>query len=76
MADYTPMSVWAVPRMLLEKILVVDMAIIKVTEPHKSFVSLGLGVEFTPNFIHHASLVIAEVTHHMPWMEGADGGRR
>jgi acyl-CoA hydrolase len=35
LADYTPMSVSAVPRLLREKQLQVDVAIIKVTEPHK-----------------------------------------
>jgi len=70
MADYTPMSISAIPRLLKEKILSVDVALIKVSEPHKGFVSLGMGVEFTPHFLQSASIVIAEVTHHMPWTEG------
>ena len=70
LADYTPMSISAIPRLLREKILEVDVAIIKVSEPHKGFVSLGFGLEFTRDFVRHANLVIAEVTHHMPWTEG------
>jgi acyl-CoA hydrolase len=35
LADYTPMSVSAVPNLLREKQLQVDVAIVKVTEPHK-----------------------------------------
>ena len=70
LADYTPMAVSAIPRLLREKMLDVDVAIIKVSEPHKGFVSLGFGVEFTHEFVRHANLVIAEVTHHMPWTEG------
>jgi len=70
LADYTPMSVSAVPRLLREKKLQVNVALIKVTEPHKGFCSLGMGVEFTRDFIRHADLVIAEVTRHMPWTEG------
>jgi GNAT superfamily N-acetyltransferase len=48
----------------------VDVAIIKVTPPHKGFCSLGLGVESTKAFIRHAGIVIAEVNEQMPWTEG------
>ena len=70
LADYTPMSVSSIPRLLRENKLHVDVAIIKVTPPHRGFVSLGLGVEFTHEFVRHVRTVIAEVTHHMPWTEG------
>ncbi|KAL3925266.1 MAG: hypothetical protein SGILL_000524 [Bacillariaceae sp.] len=68
--DYTPVSVFAVPRLLKENKLKVDVAIIKVTPPHKNFVSLGMGVELTKDFIEHAKIVIAEVNQNMPWTEG------
>ena len=68
--DYTPMSLTSIPRLLEEKQLLVDVAIIKVTPPHKGFVSLGMGVDFTKDFIKHSRLVIAEVCPHMPWTEG------
>jgi len=68
--DYTPISISAVPRLLEEKRLHVDVAIIKVTKPHKGFVSLGMGVEATADFIRHAKIVIAEVNTYMPWTEG------
>lgn len=70
LADYTPMSISAVPRLLEEGKLHVDVAIIKVTKPHKGFVCLGFGVECTRDFIKHANIVIAEVTSYMPWTEG------
>lgn len=68
--DYTPVSILTVPRMLEEGMLHVDVAVIKVTAPHKNFVSLGMGVEFTKEFIRHAKIVIAEVNENMPWTEG------
>ena len=40
------------------------------TPPHKGFVSLGIGLEATHDFIRHSKLVIAEVNQHMPWTEG------
>ena len=70
MADYTPMAISAIPRLLRENILTVDVALIKVSEPHKGYVSLGMGVEFTQEFIQHAKIVIAEVSPHIPWTEG------
>lgn len=68
--DYTPMSVTSIPRLLKERILKVEVAIIKVTPPHKGYCSLGFGVECTRDFVNHASVVIAEVSNQMPWTEG------
>jgi acyl-CoA hydrolase/GNAT superfamily N-acetyltransferase len=68
--DYTPISISGVPRLLDEQRLRVDVAIIKTTKPHKGFVSLGMGVESTMDFIRHANIVIAEVNEYMPWTEG------
>jgi acyl-CoA hydrolase len=70
LADYTPISISSIPRLLKEKKLPVDVAIIKVTPPHKGFVSLGLGVEYTRDFVRYAKTVIAEVNLNMPWTEG------
>jgi 4-hydroxybutyrate CoA-transferase len=68
--DYSPVSMFSVPRLLEEGRLHVDVSIIKVTQPHKNFVSLGMGVELTKDFIKHSKLVIAEVNRNMPWTEG------
>ena len=70
LADYRPMSFASVPRLLEERILTVDIAVIKVTPPHKGFCCLGFGVEHTMNFVKSARIVIAEVTSYMPWTEG------
>jgi len=68
--DYAPVSIFSVPRLLDEGKLKCDVAVIKVTRPHKDFVSLGMGVEMTKAFIRHAHTVIAEVNEYMPWTEG------
>lgn len=68
--DYTPISLSTVSRLLEENRLRADVAIIKTTKPHKGFVSLGMGVEATKDFVRHAKIVIAEVNEHMPWTEG------
>mmetsp|Transcript_13226 Transcript_13226/g.30103 ORF Transcript_13226/g.30103 Transcript_13226/m.30103 type:complete len:666 (+) Transcript_13226:178-2175(+) len=70
LADYTPISIASIPRLLEQKKLPVDVAIIKCTPPHKGFISLGIGVEHTHDFMRSASVVIAEVNSHMPWTEG------
>jgi acyl-CoA hydrolase len=70
MQDYTPVSISSVPRMLEEGTLHVDVAVIKVSPPHRNFVSLGMGVELTKVFLRHARIVIAEVNENMPWTEG------
>jgi len=70
LADYRPMSFSSVPRLLEEKIVKVDVAIIKVTPPHKGFCCLGFGVEHTLSFVQAARVVIADITTHMPWTEG------
>jgi len=68
--DYTPVGVNQITRLLQEKCVQVDVSIIKVTPPHKGFVSLGTGVEATMDFIRHSQIVIAEVNENMPWTEG------
>ena len=68
--DYKPVSIQTIPHLLETNKLHVDVAIIKVGKPHKGFVSLGMGVEFTLSFLQHAKLVIAEVNEHMVWTDG------
>lgn len=68
--DYKPISLSAIPHLLETSQLSVDVAIIKVTPPHKGFVSLGMGVDMTRDFVRHAKLVIAEVNPQMVWTEG------
>lgn len=70
LSDYIPIGVNQIPRLLEEKAIQVDVSIIKVTPPHKGFVSLGMGMELTHDFIKHSKIVIAEINEHMPWTEG------
>ena len=70
LADYRPMSSASVPRLLQNQIFKVDVAVIKVTPPHKGYCCLGMGVEHTMHFIKAAQIVVAEVTSHMPYTEG------
>lgn len=70
LADYRPMGMSSVPRLLQERSLTVDIAVIKVSAPNKGFCCLGPGVEHTRAFVEHATTVIAEVTTYMPWTEG------
>eukprot|EP00980_Cylindrotheca_fusiformis_P009170 scaffold1996_cov127-Cylindrotheca_fusiformis.AAC.7 len=70
LSDYTPVGVYQINRLLREKLIEVDVSVIKVTPPHKGFVSLGIGVEETMEFIKHSKVVIAEVNENMPWTEG------
>ena len=70
LADYRPMSSASLPRLLKDNIFHVDVAVIKVTPPHKGFCCLGMGVEHTMSFVKAARIVVAEVTRHMPYTEG------
>lgn len=70
LSDYTPVGANEISRLLEEHSIQVDVSIIKVTPPHKGFVSVGIGMESTLDFIKHSKIVIAEVNEYMPWTEG------
>jgi acyl-CoA hydrolase/RimJ/RimL family protein N-acetyltransferase len=70
-ADYVPVSASSVNRLFVERLVPVDIAIIKVTPPDKQgMCSLGMGVDFTRESIMAATVVIAEVSEYMPWTNG------
>ncbi|MCP4107563.1 MAG: 4-hydroxybutyrate CoA transferase [Desulfobacteraceae bacterium] len=70
-ADYTPISYSGLPRLINEKRIPVDIAVIKVTPPNEDgFCSLGIGVDITHEMVKNATTVIAEITEYMPWTEG------
>jgi acyl-CoA hydrolase/GNAT superfamily N-acetyltransferase len=70
-ADYVPVSASKVNRLFTERLIAVDVAIVKVTPPNKrGFCSLGMGVDFAQESVKAAKIVIAEVCEHMPWTEG------
>jgi 4-hydroxybutyrate CoA-transferase len=71
LADYVPVSASRVRRLFEERLIAVDVALVKVTHPNKQgFCSLGMGVDFTMEAVKAATIVIAEVREYMPWTEG------
>lgn len=70
-ADYSPISSAKLHRLINEKHIKIDVAIVKLTPPKKQgYCSLGIGVDFSLEAIKNATLVIAEINHHMPWTTG------
>jgi len=70
-ADYVPISVSQVPRLIENGRLPVDMAMIQVSPPDEDgFVSLGVSVDITRSAVDHAKQVVAEVNPRMPRTRG------
>ncbi|XOV81205.1 MAG: GNAT family N-acetyltransferase [Aestuariibacter sp.] len=71
-ADYLPVSTGRIHRLIKEKRLPIEVAIIKTTPPDNSgYLNLGTGVDFSNEAIEAADIVIAEVCEHMPWTKGS-----
>ncbi len=69
--DYTPSCLSELHRLIENKLINVDVALIKVTPPDKNGIcSLGIGVDITKHMVEHANIVIAEVAPQMPWTYG------
>jgi acyl-CoA hydrolase/RimJ/RimL family protein N-acetyltransferase len=70
-ADYVPISISQVPRLIENGRLPIDVAMIQVSPPdEKGFVSLGVSVDITRAAVLHAKKVVAEVNPHMPRTRG------
>jgi len=70
-ADYIPVRLMSVPRLLENRRIRIDVAFIQVTPPDDNgFVSLGVSVDITMAVVRHARLVIAEVNPNMPRTHG------
>jgi acyl-CoA hydrolase/RimJ/RimL family protein N-acetyltransferase len=70
-ADYVPVRLMSVPRLLENRRISIDVAFIQVTPPDSNgFVSLGVSVDITMAVVRHARLVIAEVNPNMPRTHG------
>ena len=66
-ADYIPISIAQVPRLLENGRISIDTALIQVSVPDEhSFVSLGVSVDIIPAVLAKARTVIAEVNPNMP----------
>lgn len=67
LADYVPISLASVPRLMANGRIPVDVALIQVSMPDEfGYVSLGLSVDVIPAAVASARLVIAEVNPQMP----------
>jgi acyl-CoA hydrolase/RimJ/RimL family protein N-acetyltransferase len=66
-AEYVPISVAQVPRLIENGRLRADVALIQVSPPDSfGYVSLGVSVDITSAVVHQAKRVIAEVNPNMP----------
>lgn len=70
-ADYTPIFLSDLPRLIAKGMVPIDVALIQVTPPDKhGFCSLGVSVEITKTATEMAKFVIAQVNHFMPRVLG------
>lgn len=70
-ADYLPISSARIHRLIKEKRLPIEVAIVKMTPPDDSgYCNLGTGVDYSLEAIEAADIVIAEICKHMPWTKG------
>ncbi len=71
-ADFTPVFFSQVPRLIQQKVLPLDVALICVSPPDlDGWMSFGVSVDYTQAASKHAKLVIAEVNERMPRTYGA-----
>ena len=70
-ADYTPIFLSDLPRLISRGMVPIDVALIQVTPPDEhGFCSLGVSVEITKTAAQKAKLVIAQVNREMPRVLG------
>jgi len=70
-ADYTPVFLSELPRLISRGVIPIDVALIQVTPPDEhGFCSLGVSVEITKTAAEKAKLVIAQVNRQMPRVLG------
>ena len=70
-ADYTPMFLSEIPRLITSGRLKIDVALVQVTPPDGyGNCSLGVSVEAVKAAVEHAGLVIAQVNPRMPYTHG------
>jgi acyl-CoA hydrolase/GNAT superfamily N-acetyltransferase len=70
-ADYTPIFLSEIPKLIRSGRIPIDVALVQVTPPDAyGNCSLGVAVETVLSAIRHAKYVIAQVNRHMPWTLG------
>ncbi len=70
-ADYTPISLSAVPGLIRREIIPIDVALIQTSPPDKhGYMSLGISVDIVKAATQKASLIVAQINSHMPRTQG------
>jgi len=70
-ADYTPISLSAVPSLFRREIIPIDVALIQTSPPDKhGYMSLGISVDIVKVATQKASLIVAQINTHMPRTQG------
>lgn len=70
-ADYTPISLSAVPGLIRREIIPIDVALIQTSPPDKhGYMSLGISVDMVKAAIQKASLIVAQINSGMPRTQG------
>jgi len=66
-ADYTPISLSAVPGLIRREIIPIDVALIQTSPPDKhGYMSLGISVDIVKAATQKASMIVAQINSHMP----------
>jgi len=70
-ADYTPISLSAVPGLFRREIIPIDVALIQASPPDKhGYMSLGISVDIVKAATQKASLIVAQINSNMPRTQG------
>lgn len=70
-ADYTPIFLSQVPRLLRQRLIPIDVALVQTSPPDEhGFVSLGISVDIVKAAVESAALVVAQINSHMPRVHG------
>lgn len=71
LADYTPIFLSQVPKLLHSKRIPIDIALIQTSLPDKNgLVSIGISVDITKAAIENAAVIIAQLNSSMPRVHG------
>jgi acyl-CoA hydrolase/ribosomal protein S18 acetylase RimI-like enzyme len=71
LADYTPISLSAVPGLFRREIIPIDVALIQTSPPDKhGYMSLGISVDIVKAATQKASLTVAQINSQMPRTQG------
>jgi acyl-CoA hydrolase/RimJ/RimL family protein N-acetyltransferase len=71
LADYTPVFLSQVPKLLRRRLIPIDVALIQVSPPDShGFVSLGISVDIVKSAVENAGIVVAQINGRAPRVHG------